>query len=141
MRPWKVTAAVASTLTLVTTGASEKCIELDTSPDAKSVIYSESWGRLGNCMLLYALMLQLKISLDVDTFISDDCIDLMKRYFTEDSVLVRSLSEVCDADKIVWERYGKHIRNLLVDRSYRRGRTIYLLPRLADNDNKFSGYQ
>lgn len=39
----------------------------------RSIFFTEAFGRLGNNLLVYGLMLQMRISLNVDTYINDEC--------------------------------------------------------------------
>ncbi len=75
------------------------------------IILAEAAGQLGNHLSLYALMLQLSISLDVDTYVNDQTYEYLRGFFTEESIRLKSLyHEFCNYDKIQWTFYYKHIR-------------------------------
>ena len=110
-------------------------------PDEKSVFFSEAFGRLGNHLLVYAFMAQLKISLNVDAYVNDECRAYLEKFFDPESLFVESLQKTfCDYAKIDFEFYSKDVTELLVDKAYRKGRAIYLFPNLTNGKGRFDGY-
>ena len=114
-------------------------------PDSPTSIYSEAHGRLGNHLLTYCLLYQLKTTLRINAYIADGTHDILGRIFTKDSIRLPKLSDRCgDVGEVrkTWELYNRHLRQLLVDKSYRTGRALYLFPgRMVGDEGEFSGYQ
>eukprot|EP00095_Tigriopus_kingsejongensis_P007597 maker-scaffold417_size177606-snap-gene-0.46 protein:Tk07597 transcript:maker-scaffold417_size177606-snap-gene-0.46-mRNA-1 annotation:"galactoside 2-alpha-l-fucosyltransferase 2" len=87
-------------------------------------------------------MRQLGISLEVDTYVPDQCLRELRKYFTHDSVDVPSIEQTfCDHQSIPWEGYNQFIRPLLVERHYRLGRAIELFPIVAGAPREFNSYR
>jgi hypothetical protein len=91
----------------------------------------------------YAAMLQLQLQLGVRSFIDPECRDYMSDYFTPDTVEVQVLSEYfCNPDDIPFEGYSGHIKHLLSDESFRKGKLIHFYPPLKTGDeNNRGGYK
>ena len=121
----------------------EGCVDFKPpKPDEKSVFFSEAAGRLGNNLLMYAVMIQLQITLNVDAYINDEAITYLRRFFTKESILLKSFQETfCNYNDIPWTLYLKHIRPLMTDKSYRTGQTLYLWPMTGPEDDEFRGYR
>jgi hypothetical protein len=84
-------------------------------------VFTEAAGRLGNNLLAYAFLYQLKISLGIDAYISDNCRSVLERFFDRDSIKLPSLEGTfCNHKEIIWEPYSEHIRMLIKDKSYRQ---------------------
>jgi len=97
---------------------------------------------LGNHLMLYTLLLQLKITLDVDVYVNDDCLGHLTAIFNPDSIKLKSIQrEFCNYDQIDFEFYSKHIQALLRDKQYRKGRVVYLWPKLQHEGGDFNGYK
>lgn len=110
-------------------------------PDEKSIIFSEAFGRLGNNLLLYAVMYQLQISLGVTAYVNDECLIYLRKFFTNESIMLKSVQATyCNYDQIQWIFYYKHIRPLLTDKSYRTGKVLYLWPSTG-KDTDFDAYR
>jgi len=103
---------------------------------------SEADGRLGNNLMLYQLMLQLSISLDVDAYINDECYNFLSKIFDTKSIKLRSIQKAyCNYDQIKFQFYSEHIQPLLRDKQYRKGKVLYLWPKLAHEGGDFNGYK
>ena len=86
-------------------------------------------------------MYQLNVTLGIQAYINDECWAYLTAFFTEDSIKIPSIQRTfCNYDKIEWIFYYKHIRPLLIDKSYRTGRQLYLWPKTGD-DGDFSAYR
>lgn len=112
-------------------------------PDEKSIMFANATGRLGNQLTLYSLMLQLAISLDVDTYVTDNCITNLSKFFTQESLALKSFEATfCERPQdIDWENYNQFIRPLLIDKSYRFGRALHLFPSLPGLTREFNSYR
>lgn len=96
---------------------------------------------LGNHLLMYAIMYQLHITLGLPAYINDECVSYLSKFFTKESIKLPSIHRTfCNYDQIQWIFYYKHIRPLLVDKSYRTGKQLYLWPRTGE-DGEFSAYR
>lgn len=111
-------------------------------PDDRSIFFSFASGRFGNQLTVYALMLQLQVSLDVDTYVPEECLFYLRKFFTKESIRLRSLEETfCDPESIEWDAYSEHVRPLLLDKSFRNGHMLHLWPRKPNGERKFSSWR
>ena len=84
------------------------------SQNEPSIFYMEARGRLGNNLLTYAVLLQLPISLGVTSVISDETNEYLARYFTPESIKLKSISMVsCGSDTVKWKYFYGDIGDLL----------------------------
>ena len=109
-------------------------------PHDKSILFSQAHGRLGNQLLLYGFLLQLKISLKVDVYIDEECMRYLERFFAPESIKLKALERTfCDYGKIPFEIYKRNLHPLLVDKAMRQGRVFNLFPKTGDGD--FDAYK
>ncbi len=88
----------------------------------------------------YAALLQLQHQLGVKSYIDAECRDFLSEYFTPESVELPVLSEVfCNPEDIPLEGYNGHIKFLLTDEKYRKGKFIHFFPPLNTGDEKNRG--
>ena len=114
----------------------QKCDAISASEP--SVMYGESRGRLGNHLLGYTLLLQLQRQLGVRSYINDEMKSVLTKVFTEGSIELDALE--CDPEKVPWETFRGHIRQLLTDEGLRKGRFLWLYkPTDDDPDRPFRG--
>lgn len=102
-------------------------------PDSKTIIYGVANGRLGNQLLGYALLSHFKNALGMEAYINAECRQYLLGIFTEDSISVPVIDSVyCDPKKIPFTPYHSHIREILTDKSYRKGKILNFFPTHPD---------
>jgi len=78
---------------------------------------------------VYAALVELKRKYGMDTYIDNTCSDYLSEMFTPETVELPVLSDVfCNYNAINFEPYNKHLKHLLSEEQYKKGRTIFFFP-------------
>ena len=66
----------------------------------------------------------------------------LEKFFIPESILVESIYvKYCNYDQLPYEMYYQDINDLLVNKSYRKGRVVYLFPNLKNNKGIYDYYK
>lgn len=106
-----------------------KCIDFDAAAfgeDSPSIMYSKPNGRLGNQLVGYSVLSQLHLQLGVASYIDRETRDYLEATFTRDSVVLPVLQDsFCNWSEISFDGYEGHIKPMLKDPDYSRGKIIW----------------
>ena len=86
------------------------CVDfVPVKPDERSIVFSEASGRLGNNLLVYAMLLQVGITLGLDAYINDECLQHLQRFFKPESIKLKSLQQTyCNYNKVSNQSQNKN---------------------------------
>lgn len=111
---------------------SEDCHNFDLSKfglSDPSIFRFRAAGRLGNHLIVYALLMYAKVALGAEAYIEADTKEFLLKVFTEESVRLPVFSETfCNwRDGMLWEVYEGPMGDLLVkEDEFKVGRMILL---------------